>query len=159
MISHTIRHALAVLLFIAPFAVFGQAHAVSAYETLLVPRVTIYPGDLISAEMLTSRRIRTRKIGRMPVIRETDDIIGKVSRRTLLPGRPILKIVVRNPALVTRGRSSIVVFRSGGLVITSYATALEAGAVGDLIKLRTVDGGRIVTGLVQNNGTVLVGAQ
>ena len=157
--QHSIQRLIAACTFTAMVFVAVEARSASKYETLLVPRVTIYPGDLIDMGMLTERRFRTRQVRRMSIIRDAGDVVGKISRRTLLPGRPIMKHVVRNPALVTRGRSSIVVFRSGGLVITSYATALESGAAGDLIKLRNADGGRIVTGLIQDDGTVLVGAQ
>ncbi|MGI9406951.1 MAG: flagellar basal body P-ring formation chaperone FlgA [Hyphomicrobiaceae bacterium] len=156
---HSVRSLCSGLAFAVALLSPAVARAASAFETIPVPRVTIYPGVLISDGMLTPRRIRRGKTARLPIVRRAKDVVGKISRRTLLPGRPILQHFVQIPDLIRRGESSLVIFRSGGLVITNHATALESGASGDFIKLRNVDGGRIVTGLIQADGTVLVGVQ
>ena len=44
----------------------------------------------------------------------------------------------------------------GGLTITTYAAALQAGGVGDLIKVRNPESGIVVTGTVQPDGSVRV---
>ena len=134
-----------------------SAAAAATAEKIPVPRITIYPGDQIEAGMLVWRRVRSSKLQRLPIIRQPRELIDKVSRRTLLPGRPVLRNAIRNRHIIKRGKVSTVVYRSGGLVITNSATALESGSTGDVIKLRNIESGRTVTGIVQGNGTVLIG--
>jgi flagella basal body P-ring formation protein FlgA len=49
-----------------------------------------------------------------------------------------------------------VVVEDGGLVIIAYGTALQSGGVGALIRVRNVDTGVVVMGVVQADGTVRV---
>ena len=55
------------------------------------------------------------------------------------------------------GRQIKVEFREGGLVISTLASVLQAGAVGEMISVRILDGGRTVTGTIQKDGTLRVG--
>ena len=59
-------------------------------------------------------------------------LVGKTARRTLLPGLPIAANAVGEPKIVTIGAMVRVVFVEGGLTITTYASALQAGVVGDV---------------------------
>jgi flagella basal body P-ring formation protein FlgA len=43
------------------------------------------------------------------------------------------------------------------LTIMTFALALEAGAVGDVIKVRNTDSGLTISGTVQPDGSVSVG--
>jgi flagella basal body P-ring formation protein FlgA len=106
-----------------------------AEERMLpVPLGVIYPGD---------------------VIRESA-LIGKVARRTLLPDRPVPTIAVDAPKVVTINASVKIVFNEGGMVIIAYGSALQAGSVGDLIRVRNQDSGLVVTGRVQADGSIRV---
>jgi flagella basal body P-ring formation protein FlgA len=61
------------------------------------------------------------------------------------------------PRLALVGRQIKVEFREGGLVISTLASVLQAGAVGEMISVRILDGGRTVTGIIQKDGTLRVG--
>lgn len=124
---------------------------------LPVPRITLYPGDAIRSDHLTDRIFYPRAQPRNAVYRNHDDIIGKVARRTLLPGQPIPVNALRDPYLVVQGRTIQIVFRDGPLTITGYAVALQSGSEGDVIRARNVDSGAIVKGIVESDGSVRVG--
>ena len=126
--------------------------------TLPVPTTTIYPGEIIDEGMITEYVIQPSQLGRLMVVPERAELIGKVARRTLLPGRPVPAIAVAEPELVARGTSVEIVFQEGGLTILAQAMSLEAGSAGDLIRVRNLDSGLIVTAKVQPDGTVRVGA-
>jgi flagella basal body P-ring formation protein FlgA len=49
-----------------------------------------------------------------------------------------------------------IVFQEGGLVITTYAAALQNGRVGDLVRVRNLDSGVTVSGTVLPDGSVRV---
>lgn len=130
--------------------------AAQSTVTLPVPTVTIYPGDPISDGALTELSFTSYEpISGM--FEERSALVGKVARRTLLPGRPIALNAVREPHAVTLGTTVLAVYRSGGLTITSRVQPLRAGAVGDLIEARNLDSGKIISGLVQADGTLRIG--
>jgi len=125
---------------------------------LPVPRVTIYPGDVIGDEHLVERAFIARTVARATVYDRRQAVVGKVARRTLLPGQPILIAATRDPYVVAQGNVAMVVFETAGLRITTNAMALQNGSVGDVVTLRNIDSGAIIRGTVASNGTVRLGA-
>jgi flagella basal body P-ring formation protein FlgA len=130
------------------------APAFAANIDLPVPRTTIYPGDVISAEQLMDRAFIAHTVTRSSIFDHRDALIGKVARRTLLPGQPVPVNAIRDAYLVSQGKASMVVFESGGLSITVHAVALDNGVAGDIVKLRNPDSGVIIQGTVERDGTV-----
>ena len=124
---------------------------------LPVPATTIYPGETIDDSMITERTVKSSRIGRLLMVAERAALVGKVARRTLLPGRPVPANAVAVPDLVPRGAPVAILFREGGLTILAQAMSLEAGSEGDVIKVRNVDSGLMVNATVQADGTVRVG--
>jgi len=49
------------------------------------------------------------------------------------------------------------IFEQDGLVIETYAAALQAGSAGDVISVRNIDSGMTISGTVQTDGSVRVG--
>lgn len=124
-----------------------------------VPRVTIYPGDVITNEMLADRDFAADGLPVPQAFAPRAALVGKVSKKTLLPNVPVISASVREPYLIKQGQATVVVFQQGGLVILATAVPLEAGSAGDFIKLRNVDSGTTIHGVVQSDGTVRVGLQ
>ena len=148
---------------LALLAVLALAAGVTAAAgaqliTLPVPTVTIYPGELIDADRLSEHTFLQSQIG-SGYADSNAKLIGKVAKRTLLPDHPIPANAIGEVDLVTRGSAVQLIFQQAGLVITAYASPLQDGSVGDLIRVRNSDSGAIVTGVVQPDGTVRVGAQ
>jgi flagella basal body P-ring formation protein FlgA len=126
---------------------------------LPVPRVTLYPGDVVTGDQLTDRAFIASTVTRGSVFEGRQNLVGKVAKRTLLAGQPIPLNAIREPFLVTQGKSSLVVFETGGLTITIQAVALQNGSVGEIVTLRNPDSGVIIHGTVERDGTVRLGAQ
>lgn len=134
------------------------ASAATAAEFVLpVPRVTVYPGDVITDAMLVDHEFRGTDVKGYATTR--DMLVGKLSRQTLLPNRPIAATAVREPFAIKQGEPAVVVFISGGLVISGTAIPLQAGSAGEVISLRNTESGTTIRGKVQADGTVRVGAQ
>jgi flagellar basal body P-ring formation protein FlgA len=131
--------------------------AMAAGLTLPVPAMTIYPGDTIQDDMITELTVKPSQLGRLMVVPDRAGLIGKVARRTLLPGRPVPAIAVAEPDLVERGSPVEIVYRDGGLTILAQATALEAGSAGDVLRVRNADSGLIINATVQADGSLRVG--
>jgi flagella basal body P-ring formation protein FlgA len=135
------------------FAVSAQA----AEVRVPVPRVTIYPGQVIAKDMLADATVETTAALPASTVTSSDGLVGKVARQTLLPNRTVDQSAVRDTYLIKQGQSAIMVFQSGALTITSAGLALQSGGAGDMVSVRNVDSGRIINGTIGADGSVHVG--
>ena len=139
-------------------AIFAVHVSIPAYagERRPVPAVTIYPGDIIRDQMLTDADFPEAVAGSSFAFNRSM-LVGKVARRTLLPGQPIATNSVGEPKIVTIGAMVRLIYEEGGLTISTYASALQAGAVGDFISVRNNESGLTVGGVVRPDGSIHVG--
>ena len=154
-ILHRALRSLAGLLVLAGFLAGGAALAASP-EKLPVPAVTIYPGDTISADMLTSGTFPAGTAENYPIIASREALVGKVARRTLLAGRLIARNTVGERDLVEKGKIVPILFQQGALTITASVLALQSGALNDMIQVRNIDSGKVVVATVAADGSVHV---
>ena len=130
----------------------------AADELGVIPSRIIYPGETIAADSLGMARVRPGKPSTIVFAHEPRELVGKVAKRTLLPGRFVPLASVRDAYLVAQGASVQVMFVEGGLTISVSAVTLESGSAGDLVKVRNIDSGAVFSGTVMGDGTVRVGA-
>ena len=119
------------------------------------PRVVIYPGDIIQIDMLSELPAETAR-GVGPFAETRSSVIGKMARRTLLPGAAIPLAALDVPRLVVNGATVNIVYIDGGLSISAVGMALQDGAAGDFVRVRNDDSGGTVMGIVQPDGAVRV---
>jgi flagellar basal body P-ring formation protein FlgA len=144
---------------LAAWAWAASARMAGAEELELpVPRAVIYPGDVVSDELLVGRAFIAHTVARSTIYEVRDALIGKVARRTLLPGQPIPLGAIRDPYLVMQGKTVTVVFEHGGLTITANALALQNGGLGEVVSLRNLDSGAVIKGTVASNGSIRLDA-
>lgn len=137
-------------------AASGRADA--QRNTVPVPVMIIYPGDLITDELLADRDFSADPgAGQMAGVRMRAELVGKAARRTLLPGQPIPANAVSAPKVVSNGAKVRMLFEDGGLRITALGTALQSGSAGDTIAVRNMSSGLTVSGIVQTDGSVYIG--
>jgi len=79
--------------------------------------------------------------------------LGKVAARPLVAGQALRQGMVRAPELFKAGASVRVLVQGAGFSVTSSGHAMNAGAVGENVRIRMTNG-RIVGGTVQEDGTV-----
>lgn len=135
------------------------SHARAENIILPVPAMTIYPGDTIKESMLKERSFLSTFRTRAAVIESPVQLIGKVARRTLLPGEAIPANAVDDAQLVTRGVTTQIIFQEEGLTISAMGAPLQSGSLGEQIRIRNVDTGRIILGVVQADGTIRIGGR
>jgi flagella basal body P-ring formation protein FlgA len=151
--KHLFHLALAVIVL-----AMATSQAATAEERILpVPAVTIYPGDTINESMLKDRAFPENYRYRTAVIESPRVLVGKMARRTLLPGEPIPMNAVDDPKLVTRGVQTQIMFEEGGLSIMGTGIPLQSGTLGETVQVKNVDSGRIITGRVQSDGRIRIG--
>ena len=136
--------------------VCGGAAPAAAAERRPGPAVTISPGDVIREDMLADQDFPDA-VSSSSFATNRSMLVGKVARRTLLPGQAIATNAVGEPRLVRIGALVRVVYRDDGLVIQTYAAALQNGAAGDIVTVRNSESGVTISGIVAADGSVQVG--
>ena len=146
------------LAFLGAFLLAASADPLAAAaERRPVPALTIYPGDIIHENMLTDAEVSDAAASAAFASNRTM-LLGKVARRTLLPGQAIPTNAVGEPKLVTIGARVRLVYQEDGLIISTYASALQAGAAGDFVSVRNLESGITIGGTIASDGSVHVGA-
>ena len=146
------RTALARLRLVLAFALGGLGAAHGEEARLPTPKGIVYPGDVLTADMLTDAAIPPEE----GAARSAREVVGLAANRTLLPGRPIPLAAVAPPRRLRAGSAVRMIYRDGGLEITAVGDALQDGFVGESVKLRNEDSGVTVTGRVRADGAVVV---
>jgi flagella basal body P-ring formation protein FlgA len=143
---------------LAAIAVAVATQAATAEERILpVPSVTLYPGDTIDETMLKDQVFPANYRFRIAVVESPRVLIGKRVRRTLRPGEAIPMNAVDDPQLVSRGVPTPLIFEEGGLSIIGIGTPLQNGSLGESIRVKNMDSGRIIVGRVQADGRIRIG--
>ncbi len=83
--------------------------------------------------------------------------VGLEARRNLYAGRPILHHDVGPPAVVGRNDTIALVYRNGGLTITTDGRALDRAGVGDRLRVMSLSSRQTLSGVVHPDGFVIVG--
>ncbi|HXV32152.1 MAG TPA: flagellar basal body P-ring formation chaperone FlgA [Sinorhizobium sp.] len=146
------------IVFAAVAAFLSPAVAAGERPTAVIPKQTIYPGETLDAGMLEVVDVTNPDLTD-GYARSLEEVEGKVTKRTLLPGRVILASALRDQYAVERGAKALLVFNNGGLTITAAGSPLQDAAVGDIIRARNIDTGVIVSGTVMADGTIHVVAK
>jgi len=154
----TVMFGIALLACSATTAGAGQSGGMRVPE-LAVAAATIYPGEIIRPGMLVKRRVPRRWAMRGGYVTDPESVVGKMARITIVRGRPVPVNAVREPWAVRNGAIVRVLFTSGALSISALGRALQNASAGERVPVRNIDSGRIVYGVAQRDGTVLVPAQ
>lgn len=149
--------ALAALCLLGFSSVAAEAQIVR--RSMPVPTLTLYPGDTITADVVSEKRFRLRRKTAGSYILRKRDLEGKVARRMLVAGRPIPRNAIRDSNAVVEGTQVTLIYSVGGLVITGLGKAIQSGSVGQIISVQNVDSGRVVRGAVREDGAVDVGGR
>jgi flagella basal body P-ring formation protein FlgA len=131
------------------------ANAQAGMGTAVVPERTIYPGEKLGPELVREVSVTNPHL-RGGYVAVTEEILGKVTTRTLLPGRTIPVGALRDAWAVERGATVPMVFNGGGLTITAVGTPLQNAAIGDFIRVRNIETGVIISGTVMGDGSIRV---
>ena len=124
----------------------------------VVPTTIIYPGDTISSAQVQEVEVTNPNLAG-DYAKSVGQVEGMISKRTFLPGRTISLSGLREPYTVTRGSSIRLVFTLGAMMISAAGSPLEDGMTGQMVRVRNMDSGVIVSGTVLADGTIHVAAK
>lgn len=139
----------------ASFVLLSSGSALAQYGVAIVPVTTILPGETITESRLQQVEVTNPNLA-PGYARSMDEVVGMVSKRTLIAGRTIPVFNLREPFAVKRGSSVRLVARVGNMTISTSGTPLADAMIGDVIRVRNLDSGVTVSGTVMADGTVEV---
>jgi flagella basal body P-ring formation protein FlgA len=87
------------------------------------------------------------------VVADPGQWVGQVALRQLLAGQALRQSMLRPPTIFQAGAQVNVVAQGPGYAVSAAGQALTAGATGQTVRVR-MDNGKIVSGIVNENGTV-----
>ncbi|KEG19789.1 flagella basal body P-ring formation protein FlgA [Bartonella bacilliformis Peru38] len=126
--------------------------------SFLVPERSIYVGQRVSDVGLSEKNFIIKSEAASLYVIDMKQVLNKVATRPLRAGRPIALTALGDPVLVERGQTIKLIFQSDNLQITAIGVVLQSGSSGDVVRVRNADSGRIVMGIVLQNGSVRVGS-
>lgn len=129
----------------------AEIRAVGTWPTAAV---RIPTGSEITAEMLTTARGNLSGLS-ATTLREADEIVGRIARRTLIPGQPVRQHDVHTRPVVDRGQEVTVESGGTGFVVRRQGKALETGAMGETIRVQ-LDRRNTLHATITDKGTVRV---
>nr|WP_292770983.1 flagellar basal body P-ring formation chaperone FlgA [Mesorhizobium sp.] len=141
---------------LAAFACLAGGSAF-AQEIVFIPNRVIYPGEAIDMASLKEVTLKPDRVIPPGVVVSPAQLDGKVAKRTLLPGRYVPAAALREAWIVEQGAAVQMVFIAGGLTISATGVTLQPGAAGDLVRVRNIDSGKILSGVVMADGSIRVG--
>lgn len=121
---------------------------------LPVPASVVYPGQSVLDRGVVQTRFRVPGESLSAYVVERGMLEGRVAVRTLLPGRPIMMADLKSPDIIRAGVPTRIVYREPGLTISGVGTPLAAAGVGQQIRVRNVDSGVTITGIVAEDGSI-----
>ncbi len=142
---------------LAALALLAPALA-AAQETVVVPTRVIYPGQEIGFDQLEIVPLRRQLPNPAIYALDLEEFVGKVAKNTLLPGRMVNVSSLRDVYLVEAGQPVEMQFVHGPLMISVTGVPLQPGSAGDVVRIRNLDSGTVVSGVVMADGTVRVSA-
>lgn len=127
---------------------------VSIQGSYYVPVRTLKPGETLDLGDLDRR---TADLLSLPpdTIVDPGQLLGRITTHRLNAGAPIKSSALRNPQSILRGQTVRLEARGKGFVASGEGKAMQSGAPGAQIQVRTSTG-RIVTGTVVDATTISV---
>lgn len=139
-------------------AVLAPVAANAGMGYAVVPTEVIYPGETVTGARVEEVEVTNPNLAG-DYAKSVDQVVGRVTKRTLLPGRTISVSALREAYTVTRGSKVRLVFNVGNMTISAAGTPLEDATTGQVIRARNMDSGIIVSGTVLADGTIHVVAR
>ncbi|MEW6559905.1 MAG: flagellar basal body P-ring formation chaperone FlgA [Pseudomonadota bacterium] len=141
-----------------------------AVWTLYLPvRVDRQQGVVVVARALQAGHVLTaadlttveRDATRLPpgAVNDAQALVGQVLRYSVAAGQPLVQSMLTGPQLVHYGQSVSLVAQGLGVRLVALGQALADGRVGQSVLVRNVQSGRVVSGVVDAQGQVVVPLQ
>lgn len=134
----------------------GWTHGFVA-RVALDAEVLVSAGPIAAGKALTAADVRPerRNVTQMAdAIGTSEDAVGQSSRRALREGQVLQARLLNKAVLVKRGAAVRIVARHGGVSVQNAGESLQAGSLGDIVRVRNTASGKTLSARVVDEGVV-----
>ncbi|MGC1412639.1 MAG: flagellar basal body P-ring formation chaperone FlgA [Acetobacteraceae bacterium] len=105
-------------------------------DTIEVPVATarLPAGSVLRAEDVHVARVHTSLI-HGEVVHRIEDAVGMQTKRQIAGGAPLVGAELMRPSMVQKGATVLMMLDSPGIALTAQGQAMEAGAIGERIRI------------------------
>ncbi len=127
------------------------------YRALTVAMATrrLSAGDTITEEDIEFVRLRTTRVPHHAAV-DAARLVGMQARWPIQPRTVMLTSQVRSPVVVDKGASVRVIVKTANLTVAAAGVALEPGASGQVIEIRSQNSNKKLRARVQDANTVIL---
>ncbi len=112
-------------------------------------------GDIISAHDIDFVEMPKNRIP-SGIITQEQDLLNMTPRRVISGGKLVMQNDIEKPKMVDRGDSVTLVFANGPLLLTAKGKSLQAGAMGDTVRVSNLDSNKNLQGVVTADREVTI---
>ena len=128
---------------------------IQIFEPVVVSRVTLPRGSVISRELLALREVESSSLN-YSYYRDINQVIGTETTKSIQANSVIFSNMVQASNAVRKGDEVIIKAQIGGLSVRIKGLALHGGAIGEQIQVRNTQSRRIIRAIITGPGNVLV---
>ncbi len=137
----------------SPWNVFLPV-TIKAWGPAWVLTGNVAPGAVLTANDATQAEVDWAA-DPAPVVANPEAWVGQTASRQLMAGQALRQSMVKAPSIFRAGAQVRVSAQGPGYAVVSAGQALSAGTVGQTVRVR-MDNGRVVSGIVAEDGTVTI---
>jgi flagella basal body P-ring formation protein FlgA len=123
--------------------------------SLPVPVMRLAAGAVLGSDDVRKARVRVTSV-HADVVRDPNAVIGMQLKRPVPAGVPIAVADLMLPTQIERGDPVRMQLEAGGLAVTAQGVALEAGAIGERIRVRNITSQAVLEAEVIRPGVVRI---
>lgn len=112
-------------------------------------------GDVIGAMDIDYIDLPQNRIANGTVL-EADDLVNMTPRRVLSSGKPVNVNELEHPKMVDRGDAVTLIFANGPMVLSVVGKSLQAGAIGDTVRVSNSSSNKNLQGVVTAHREVTI---
>lgn len=128
---------------------------IQIFEPVVVSRVTLPRGTIISRELLSLREMESSALN-YSYFRDIDQVAGTETTRPIQANGIVFTNMVQAADAIRKGDEVIIKAKVGSLSVRMKGQALQDGAIGEQIQVRNLQSRRIIRAIITGPGNVLV---
>lgn len=139
---------------VASLAQKASATGPTKQWSVIVPRVALAAGTILTADMLEERMTNQPPGGAL--VKGVSEAVGLRLVAALQPGNVLTTRNVARAPTVMKGETVTLLAEGDGFTISAAARVEEDGYEGDLVSVRNIKTGILLSGRVAQGGTVII---
>lgn len=120
-----------------------------------VIRGTMSRGDIIDSYDIDWVDMKSSEL-QDDIVLNGDDLVGMSPRRIVVSGKPVRRIDLEYPQLISRGETITIKYEDGFLNLSAKGKSMQNGAKGDIVRVVNLSSNRTIEAMVTGDGFVTV---